>query len=85
MTWPPSDPKNNKCINSIRQYILSVFDSVCQNVKFQANNTILFRKTPLKAHMTIFFRNLGGMAPLPPLGSFCLCFGPPLKIFYVHH
>ena len=30
--WPPSHPKNKKCINSIRQCILLIFGNVYQNV-----------------------------------------------------
>jgi len=68
----PSDPKNKKCINSIRQCILSVFGSVYQNVKFWANSTILFRKTSLKAQNDYIFKFFLGEHGLlgPPLGNF---------------
>ena len=38
------------------------------NVWFQTNNTILFRKTALKAQNDYFLKILGGMAPLAPPG-----------------
>jgi len=38
-------------------------------VRIQINNTILFRKTPLKAqNITIFFKNLGGHGLFAPAG-----------------
>jgi len=39
-----------------------------QNVWFQANNTILLRKTPLKAKMTIFSKNWREHGPFGPPG-----------------
>ena len=41
-----------------------------QNVWFQANNTILFRKTPIKAQNDYIFQKFWGtMAPLAPLAT----------------
>jgi len=48
-----------------------------QNVWFQANNTILFKKRLSKHKMTVFCKNLGGMAPLAPLAT-------PMLLYDVH-
>ena len=76
---PHQTLKIKKCINSIRQCILSAIGSVYQMFNIRRITLFCFEKRFSKHKMTIFSKTFGwGMAPLVPPG-YAYALPPPRK------